>query len=111
VAGTALGARFDGYEMHMGETTGPDAARPFALFDDGRRDGAISEGGLVMGSYVHGLLADAAQRRALLARIGVAGAGGDYRASVDAALDEIAGALEAHLDIDALIALAGEAAA
>lgn len=111
VAGTALGARFDGYEMHMGETTGPDAARPFALFDDGRRDGAISEGGLVMGSYVHGLLADAAQRRALLARIGVAGAGGDYRASVDAALDEIADALEAHLDIDALIALAGEAAA
>ena len=111
VRGQALGATFDGYEMHLGETTGPDTARAFARFDDGRRDGAISADGGVIGSYVHGLLADPAQRHALLDRIGVAGGGRDYRASVEAALDEIAAALERHLDIDALIALAGEAAA
>ena len=105
VTGTALGARFDGYEMHMGETRGPDTARPMAIFDDGRADGAISADGNVMGSYVHGLLSDPAQRTALLARVGIRGSGRDYHASVDAALDEIAAALEHHLDIDGLLAL------
>lgn len=106
VCGTALGARFEGYEMHMGETHGPDAVRPFAHFDDGRCDGAMSADGRVMGSYVHGVLAQTSFREALLARWGAASAGRDYRASIDVALDEIANALERHLDVDALIALA-----
>ena len=108
VSGKALGARFDGYEMHMGETGGPGSTHPFATFDNGRSEGAISADGRVMGSYVHGLLADPAQRTALLAQLGVAGSGIDYGASVDAALDEIAETLETHLDIDGLIALANE---
>ncbi len=105
VRGTALGAGFSGYEMHIGLTAGPDTARPMAQFDDGRTDGAMSADGRVMGSYVHGLLAKADMRRALLARIGVAGGGIDYGASVDRALDEIAAMLETHLDVDGLIAL------
>jgi len=105
VAGEALGARLDGYEMHMGRTRGPDAARPVALFDDGRVDGATSADGRVAGSYVHGLFGLAGQRAAWLARLGVAGSGIDHRASIDRALDEIAAMLEEHLDIDALIAL------
>jgi adenosylcobyric acid synthase len=109
VDGVALGARCDGYEMHMGETTGADTAHPFIGFDDGRVDGAIDAGGTVMGSYVHGVLASADLRRVLLARLGVEGGGRDYAASVDAALDEIAGDLETHVDIDALIALARDA--
>lgn len=108
VAGEALGASFHGYEMHMGETEGPGLVRPLAFFEDGRPDGAISADGLVMGSYVHGILSDAGFRTALLARIGVEGAGRDYRGDVDAALDEIAAQLEAHIDIDALLALAME---
>ncbi|WP_380786104.1 cobyric acid synthase [Sphingomonas sp. R86521] len=105
VSGNALGARFDGYEMHMGRTTGPATERPVGRFDDGRSDGAISVDGLVAGSYVHGLLADAAQRGAWLARIGIAGSGPDHRASIDAALDAIAETLERHVDIDAMLAL------
>ncbi len=105
VKGISLGASFEGYEMHMGETTGPDAQRAFALFDDGRSDGAVSPDGGVIGSYVHGLLSDPAQRRALLAHIGIEGSGRDYRTSIDTALDEIATMLEESLDIDALIAL------
>ncbi len=105
VKGVALGASFEGYEMHMGETAGPDAQRAFALFDDGRSDGAVSPDGSVIGSYVHGLLADPAQRRALLAHIGIEGNGRDYRTSIDTALDEIAAMLEESLDIDALITL------
>ena len=106
VRGSAMGAPFDGYEMHMGKTTGPGDRRPLVLFDDGRADGAISADGLVMGTYVHGFLADAGLRHALLARLGSEGGGQDYRSSIDAALDEIATALETHLDLDALLKLA-----
>jgi adenosylcobyric acid synthase len=109
VTGTALGAMTEGYEMHMGETEGPALATPFAMID-GVADGAISTNGLVMGSYVHGLLASPALRSALLARIGAEGSGADHRAAVDAALDEIAAELERHVDVDALIALAREGA-
>lgn len=105
VRGTANGAAFEGYEIHLGRTTGPDTARPAVRFKDGRTDGAVSADGLVTGSYVHGLLGLAEQRRAWLARIGVAGSGPDHSASVDRALDSIAAELEQHVDIDALIAL------
>ena len=106
VSGVALGASFQGYEMHMGQTSGPDTELPFALLSDGRRDGAVNALGTVFGSYVHGLLADAELRRALLSRMNVEAGGMDYGFSVEAALDEIAAALEEHLDIDALVRLA-----
>ena len=111
VQGQALGAEFRGYEMHMGETSGPDCARPFALLEEtARPDGAISADGRVIGSYVHGALASTPLRAALLDRLGAAADGHDHDAQVDAALDAIAGAMEQHLDIDAMIALAKEAA-
>ncbi|TZG27186.1 cobyric acid synthase [Sphingomonas montanisoli] len=106
VAGEALSARFDGYEMHMGVTDGPDARRPFATLGDGRAEGAQDAAGLVLGSYVHGLLAAPGLRRALLDRIGVEGSDRDHRATVDAALDEIAATFETQIDIDALLGLA-----
>jgi adenosylcobyric acid synthase len=102
VAGTARGERFTGYEIHLGQTGGGDTARPVATFDDGRPDGATSPDGLVSGSYVHGLFGLAAQRRAWLA---AAGQGPDHAADIDAALDAIAAELEAHVDIDGLLAL------
>ncbi|SFR76355.1 cobyric acid synthase [Sphingomonas jatrophae] len=107
VRGTALGVPFAGYEIHLGETRGADRARPLGHLGDGTPEGAMSADGLVAGSYVHGLLGLAAQRRAWLARIGVAAAGPDHAADVDAALDEIADVLERHLDVDALLAIAG----
>ena len=106
VAGEALGAPFRGYEIHLGRTAGPDAARPLGRFGDGRAEGATSADGVVAGSYVHGLLEQAAQRAAWLARIGVAAAGPDHGADVDAALDEIAAVLEAALDLDGVLAIA-----
>lgn len=106
VTGTALGARFEGYKMHMGETSGPDLERPVCRIAGGGDDGAWSPDGRVAGSYVHGLLGLGVQRSAWLTRIGGQGSGIDHYASVDSALDEIAASLEAHLDIDALIGLA-----
>ncbi|HUD29802.1 MAG TPA: cobyric acid synthase [Novosphingobium sp.] len=107
VEGTAWGARFTGYEMHMGVTSGPDAARPFARLDGSRDDGATSRDGLVLGTYCHGLLAKPALRGLLLERIGAASDGIDHEARVDAALDALAEAMERHLDIDGLLALSG----
>lgn len=106
VSGHALGAAFDGFEMHMGETVGPDNVRPFAMFDCERRDGAISADGRVMGTYCHGLLERPALRKAMLARIDVESSGQDHGALVDAALNDLASALEQHLDVDGLLALA-----
>ncbi len=106
VTGEALGAGFSGYEIHLGRTSGPDTARAVGHLADGRAEGAMSADGLVAGSYVHGLLGEAGQRAAWLARIGVAGQGPDHRADVDAALDAIAAVLEAHVDGDALLRIA-----
>ncbi len=96
---------FTGYEMHVGDTTGPDTARPFLRFADGRPDGAVSTDGLVAGTYVHGLFADDAQRAAWLARLGAAPGTESYEAGIEATLDRFADHLEAHLDCDGLLAL------
>lgn len=100
-------ARVRGYEMHMGRTTGPDHASRPLLDLCGRPDGAVSPSGRIWGTYVHGLLADGAARAALLARLGSVSHGHDHDMRIDAALDALADHLEAHLDLDALLALAG----
>ena len=104
VAGTAEGVPFEGYEMHMGETT--PAARPFARLSDGRAEGAVSADGRVAGCYVHGLFAQDAQRAALLASLGGASDGRSYEAGQEAALDAVADHMEAHVDLDRILTIA-----
>lgn len=103
VSGVALGQPVSGYEIHMGRTTGPDCARPFAQMPG--PDGAISRDGRVIGTYLHGLFSDDRFRATYLARLGVASQPG-YEAGVDQALDDLADHLEAHLDVTGLLALA-----
>lgn len=107
VSGTSLGdeVSFTGYEMHVGDTVGPDAARPLLQFADGRVDGAVSADGLVSGTYVHGLFADDAQRSAWLARLGAPPGAASYEAGIETVLDGFADHLEAHLNCDGLLAL------
>jgi adenosylcobyric acid synthase len=105
-AGAQNGVPFTGYEMHVGRSFGPDCARPVLRFADGRADGATSADGLVSGCYVHGLFAAAAQRSALLARLGGKGSGVSYEESLDEALDAVASHLETHIDLDRLLTLA-----
>ena len=100
------GAPFTGYEMHMGMTTGPDCARPFARLADGSPDGAVSADGLVMGTYVHGLFADDRQRAAWLARLAGGTSGIAYENQIEQTLDALAGHVAAHLDLDRLLTLA-----
>lgn len=105
----ADGAPFTGYEMHMGRTAGPDAANPLLRLADGRLDGAVSADGLVSGTYVHGLFGDDAQRAAWLGRLGLTAAPRRHEAEVDAALDALAAHLERHVDVAALLRIAGRA--
>ncbi|ATC24747.1 cobyric acid synthase [Caulobacter vibrioides] len=99
------GARFEGYEMHVGRTTG--VARPMLTFDTGETDGAVSADGRVSGCYVHGLFDRGEARAALLAELGAASDAVDQATRVDLALDEIAAVLEQSFDIPALARLAG----
>jgi adenosylcobyric acid synthase len=110
VSGVLVGGMatpFEGYEMHVGSTTGPGVERPFLQFNNGVSDGAVSPDGLVAGCYVHGLFGGTAARKALLSSIGAQPSNRDHAAGVDAALDEIAGVLEGCLDIGRLAAIAG----
>ncbi|MEL0198075.1 MAG: cobyric acid synthase, partial [Rhodobiaceae bacterium] len=105
-------AAVTGYEIHMGRTDGADCARPL-LNIDGRPDGAMSQDGLVIGTYVHGIFADDGFRRAFLddmaARRGRSGRFGevDFAGRVDAVLDELAAHMAANLDLDAFAEMAG----
>lgn len=100
-----FGLALEGYEIHLGRTTGPDMARPSAVIN-GIDDGAISADGKVFGTYLHGLFSADAFRARFLESLGVKGGGIDYRADVEKALDEIATELERHLECDAIFGLA-----
>ena len=97
--------RFDGYEIHIGRSEGPDRARPFARVN-GVDEGAINGDGRVAGSYLHGMFREDGFRRAWLARFDAAVGTASYTATVEATLDALADHLEAHLDVDALLACA-----
>ncbi|MCZ8547608.1 cobyric acid synthase [Mesorhizobium qingshengii] len=95
----------EGYEIHLGRTTGPDTLRPSAIIN-GADDGAVSADGKVLGTYMHGLFGADAFRGKFLESLGIRDGGIDYRAEVERALDEVAAELETHLDCDAIFALA-----
>ena len=101
----ASGTAVAGYEMHLGRTEGPDRARPL-LDIGGRGEGAQSRDGRIAGTYVHGLFASDAFRRAYLAGFGVTAGGAAYEDVVERTLDTLADHLEACLDVAAIEAIA-----
>ena len=107
VAGVRIsnGAPFRGYEIHSGKTSG--SFLPLLRMDNGRDEGAVSADGRVAGCYIHGLFNLASQRHGW---IDGASNGVDQDAVVDAALDDLAAALERHVAVGRLLAIAGQAA-
>lgn len=104
-----FGEALSGYHMHMGRTNGPDREKPFARI--GREpEGAIGQNGRVMGTYLHGLFAADGFRQAFFKALGAApDVGLDHHGRVEAALEGLARHLQTHLDLDALLDLAGPA--
>lgn len=91
-----------GYEIHLGVSQGADCARPMTVLD-GRPDGAVSADGKVSGTYLHGLFESDAYRARLLAEFGIRGGESNFRADVDAALDEIAEELDRLVGFERLL--------
>ena len=102
----ASGEALRAYEIHLGETTGADRARPFARLADGRAEGATSPDGLVQGTYLHGAFTADGFRRAWLAGFGAESGREGFEARVERTLDELAEHLRSHIDLDALLKLA-----
>ena len=96
--------RIQGYEIHIGETSGPDRSRPFAQID-GQPEGARSANGQITGSYLHGLFRDDAFRAAWLAQFNSASAT-NYDATVETTLDALANHLRQHLNTTGLFEVA-----
>jgi adenosylcobyric acid synthase len=95
----------EGYEMHLGATTGPGLSRPMLRLA-GCTDGCVSADGLVVGCYMHGLFASDRFRRAFLAGLGAEASDLAYDHHIEAALDGLADHLERNLDLPALLAAA-----
>ncbi|MBO0751821.1 MAG: cobyric acid synthase [Bradyrhizobiaceae bacterium] len=106
VRGDASGVAFAGYEMHVGVTTGPDCARPFARLAGGTPDGACSPDGRVSGTYIHGLFDDDRQRSAWLARLGAGPSAIVHDTLVECTLDRLAAHLAEHAAVERMLSLA-----
>lgn len=100
------GEAVSGYEIHLGDTSGPDCHRPFLSLAD-RQDGATGEDGRVAGCYLHGLFAADGFRRAFLASIGAVA--GDYAhdATIEHTLDALADHIAAAIDLPHVLDIAG----
>lgn len=99
------GAAVAGYEIHNGKTTFHQYYAPAILFDQGA-DGAISEDGLVMGCYPHGLFESSEACTAILNWAGLDdyghGQSADYQTIRDTAVNRLADSVECYLDTDRL---------
>ncbi|WP_380057620.1 cobyric acid synthase [Falsihalocynthiibacter sp. SS001] len=96
------GNSVEGYEIHIGQTTGEDCNSPW-LSINGRPEGASR--GRVMGCYLHGIFSSDAFCAAFLEQLGTKVQPQSYEAEVDRTLDELAAHLETHLDLDHILRL------
>jgi adenosylcobyric acid synthase len=101
----ATGMRVRGYEMHIGETTGPGLERPMLRLAGGP-DGCVSADRLVAGCYLHGLFSSDPFRRAFLAAFGAAPGEIAYEHIIENTLDSLADHLGNSLELSALLAAA-----
>ena len=101
-------AEVSGYEIHAGVSDGPALCLAAVELDDGRRDGAISVDGQVLGTYLHGLFESPAACAALLRWAGLGEVETvDYHALRERDIERLADLVEAHLDVTRLRALCG----
>ncbi|EMN5860164.1 cobyric acid synthase [Pluralibacter gergoviae] len=97
-----------GYEIHMGDTTLAPGGAPALMLEKAGEfvpDGTLSEDGLVVGTYLHGLFDSDAFTRAVVDSLrqrkglGPLNAAVDYAAYKEAQFDILADAMRRHIDI------------
>ncbi|UVJ42891.1 cobyric acid synthase [Pseudomonas sp. LS1212] len=97
-----------GYEIHAGVTRGAALERAAVQLDDGRCDGAMSEDGQVLGTYLHGLFESGPSCSALLRWAGLRDVQEvDYHALRELDIERLADLVEQHLDTRQLSKLCG----
>ncbi|EXF42611.1 cobyric acid synthase [Pseudomonas sp. BAY1663] len=102
------GAEVSGYEIHAGVSDGPALRQAAVALDDGRRDGALSADGQVLGTYLHGLFESPAACAALLRWAGLGEVETvDYHALRERDIERLADLVETHLDTRLLRGLCG----
>jgi adenosylcobyric acid synthase len=102
----------EGYEIHMGRTQSDDSWLEITMRNGQpcqALDGCVSTDGRIWGCYLHGLFANAPLRRAWLDSLPPRGAfaPADAPALLDSALDRLADAVEAELDLKQLEKILG----
>lgn len=100
----ASGTVLSGYEIHLGDTRGPDCDNAWLRIKD-RPEGAASANGRVRGCYLHGLFAADGFRAAYLAELGVT-TGLAYEDGVEEVLDKLAAHISQHLDLERILSIA-----
>ena len=101
-------AQVSGYEIHAGVTTGEALSNAAVLLDDGRSDGAQSDDGQILGTYLHGLFESPAACSALLRWAGLQDVQEvDYHALRERDIERLADLVENHLDTELLRNLCG----
>ncbi|MGQ7859010.1 cobyric acid synthase [Pseudomonas sp. 32A] len=101
-------AEVSGYEIHAGVTSGAGLVRAAVQLDDGRRDGAQSEDGQVLGTYLHGVFENPAACGALLRWAGLEDVQSvDYHGLRERDIERLADLVEQHLDTGLLRSLCG----
>jgi adenosylcobyric acid synthase len=95
-----------GYEIHAGVTRGRALERPSAVLENGRPDGAISDDGKILGTYLHGVFESPGASAALLRWAGLRDPLEiDYRGVREEAIDRVADSVASHLDMAAILRL------
>jgi adenosylcobyric acid synthase len=98
-------AAVSGYEIHAGITTGAGLGRPAVHLTQGP-DGATSQDGQILGTYVHGLFESPVACASLVAWAGLSDTQAlDYGTVRETAIDRLADAVEQHLDTALLLSL------
>ena len=93
-----------GYEIHLGETTGPDCERAW-LSIEGRPEGASSKDRKIKGCYLHGLFSSDGFRSAFFESMDIQVDGFAYQVDLEETLDDLAAHIEQHLNVEELLAI------
>jgi adenosylcobyric acid synthase len=116
ILGGLSGEELSGYEIHMGQTLGDNVSPAFRIISRGGRrsnhiDGAVSEDGNIVGTYIHGLFENESVRRCLLSNLrktkGLDCETRPFALSKDSEYDKLAALVRGSLDMDRIYKITG----